>query len=111
MELTQDPNSLYFLHMSYHTGLKLVSNLFNGTGYANWKRSMIIRLTAKNLMYFVDGTLAKPEVDSADYKSWCRCDSMIIRWIISILEPQITASILYVDSAREIWWDLEGRYG
>ncbi|XP_074336348.1 uncharacterized protein LOC141673497 [Apium graveolens] len=85
--------------------------MFNGTGYANWKRSMIIGLTAKNKMCFVDGTLAKPVITSEEYKSWCRCNSMIIGWIISVLEPQIAASILYVDSAREIWLDLEERYG
>lgn len=60
MELTQDPSSVYFLHPSDNTGMKLVTTSFNGTRYGNWKRSMVIGLTAKNKMSFVDGTLAKP---------------------------------------------------
>lgn len=111
MELTQDPTSVYYLHPSDHTGMKLVSAMFNGTGFANWKRSMVIGLTAKNKMSFVDGTLTKPEITHADYKSWNCCNSMIIGWIISALEPQIAASILYIDTARDVWVDLEDRFG
>lgn len=36
---------------------------------------------------------------------------MITGWIITNLEPQIAASILHVDTTREIWVELQGRYG
>ncbi|KAL8125167.1 hypothetical protein AgCh_012733 [Apium graveolens] len=62
-------------------------------------------------MSFVDGTLAKPEITADDYKSWCRYNSMIIGWIVSALDPQIAASVLYADSARDVWVDLEDRFG
>lgn len=71
----------------------------------------VIELTAKNKLCFIDRTLTKPESTASDYKSWCRCNSMIIGWIIYALEPQIAYSILYVDGAREIWTDLEERFG
>lgn len=111
MELTQDPSSVYYLHASDHTGLKLVSIPFNGSSYANWKRSMIIGLTAKNKMAFVDGSLEKPNSDDETYKACCRCNSMVTGWIITVLDSQIAASILYVDSASEIWKELEERFG
>lgn len=111
MELTQDPNTVYYIHPSDNTGMKLVTTPFNGTCYGSWKRSMTIGLTAKNKLCFIDGTLCKPDVDANNYNSWCRCNSMVIGWLISALEPQIASSILYVDSAREIWLDLEERFG
>lgn len=111
MELNQDAPSVYYIHPSDHTGMKLVSTLFNGSLYANWKRSMVIGLTAKNKMSFVDGTLTKPESTADEYKAWSRCNSMVIGWIITVLEPQIAASIMYVDTAREIWVELEERCG
>ncbi|XP_063947404.1 uncharacterized protein LOC135152006 [Daucus carota subsp. sativus] len=111
MELTQDTNSVYYLHPSYNTGMKLVTTPFNGSSYANWKRSMVIGLTAKNKMCFIDGSLLKPDLLDNSYKSWCRCNSMIIVWLITALEPPIAASILYVDTARDIWIDLEERFG
>ncbi|XP_074352988.1 uncharacterized protein LOC141692148 [Apium graveolens] len=91
--------------------MKLVTTPFNGTSYGNWKRSMVIGLTAKNKMCFVDGTLAKPAITDTSYKFWSRCNSMITGWIITALDPQIAASILYVDTARAIWLDLEERFG
>lgn len=110
MELNQDPSSVYYLHPSDHTGMKLVSAVFNGTNFANWKRSMTIGLTAKNKMSFVDGTLNKPESNVESFKAWNRCDSMVIGWIITALDPQIVASILYVDMAKDVWVDLEDRF-
>ena len=92
MELTQDPNSVYYLHPSDNTGMKLVTTPFNGSCYANWKRSMVIGLTAKNKMCFIDGSLLKPDILDNSYKSWCRCNSMIIGWLIIALEPPIAAS-------------------
>ncbi|KAL8120925.1 hypothetical protein AgCh_017922 [Apium graveolens] len=111
IELTQDPSSVYFLHPSDNTGMKLVTTPFNVTSYGNWKRSMVIGLTAKNKMCFVDRTLAKPAITDTSYKFWSRCNSMITGWIITALDPQIAASILYVDTARAIWLDLEERFG
>ncbi|XP_074341882.1 uncharacterized protein LOC141679278 [Apium graveolens] len=111
MELTQDSYSVYFLHPSDNTGMKLVTTPFSGTCYGNWKRSMIIGLTAKNKMSFIDGTLAKPAATDDTYPAWSRCNSMITGWIITALEPQIASSILYVDTARDIGIDLEQRFG
>lgn len=54
---TQNPSSDYYLHPSYHASTKLVYVPFDGIGYADWKRSMIIGLTAINKMCFVDGSL------------------------------------------------------
>uniref|UniRef100_A0A803M4B8 Uncharacterized protein n=1 Tax=Chenopodium quinoa TaxID=63459 RepID=A0A803M4B8_CHEQI len=36
---------------------------------------------------------------------------MVIGWIIAVLDPQIAGSILFVETAREIWLDLEERFG
>lgn len=111
MELTQDPSSVYYIYPSDNTGMKLVSTQFNGSNYANWKRSMIIGFTAKNKMTFLDGTLAKPLSTADAYKSWCRSNSIVIGWIITALDASIAASILYVENARDIWLELEERFG
>lgn len=77
-DLTQNPSSSYYLHPSDHDGSKLVSTPFDDTGYSDWLRSMIISLTAKNKMPFVDGTLPQPSSDSSDFKAWLHCNNMVI---------------------------------
>lgn len=63
---TQNPSSHYYLHPFDHASAKLVSIPFDGMDYADWKRSMIIVLTAKNKMCFVEGYLEKPNTISGE---------------------------------------------
>lgn len=52
----QDPTNVYFIHPSYANTTQLVSVKFNGNGFNNRKRSMILTLSAKNKLCFVDGS-------------------------------------------------------
>lgn len=108
---TLDASSVYYLHPSDHTGLKLVSQVFDGVGYGDWKREMVLALTSKNKIGFVDGSLKKPATASEEFNAWIRCDSMIIGWIVSNLGVLIARSVHNLKTAREIWVDLEERFG
>ncbi|KAL8149308.1 hypothetical protein AgCh_006352 [Apium graveolens] len=68
----QDPASVYFIHPSDASSSQLVSTKFNDTGYANWKRSMILSLSAKNKLSFVDGSLTRPSNTTPEGKAWDR---------------------------------------
>lgn len=57
-------SSPYYLGSSGNPSTILVSTVFNGTGFAAWKRSMTLALSAKNKMCFVDGSLTPPDVNS-----------------------------------------------
>lgn len=111
LDSTQNPSSIYYLHPSDHAGSKLVSIPFDGTGYSDWKRSMLISLTAKSKMSFVDGTLPEPSSSSPDHKAWIRCNNMVIGWLIASMDRLIAKSIMYCGTAREIWSELEERFG
>lgn len=52
---TTNPASVYLLHPS-NSGQKIISDVFRGIGFGDWKRSMIIALSGKNKLSFVDGT-------------------------------------------------------
>ena len=108
---TQDPASIFYFHPSDHAGIKLVSTPFDGTGYLDWRRSIIIGLTTKNKMSFIDWTTPKPSSGSVDSKCWEWCNNMVIGWIIASLVRTVAKSIMYYNDAHEIWCDLEERYG
>lgn len=109
--VTQDPTSLYYLHPSDNPSMKLVSLKFDETAYNDWTRSMLISLSAKNKIVFVDGTLIKPLATSNSYKAWERCNSMLISWILGVLDQNIARSVLYFTTVREVWLNLEERFG
>ncbi|XP_074351759.1 uncharacterized protein LOC141690900 [Apium graveolens] len=108
---SQDPTSPYYVHPSDNPGMKLVSLKFDGNSYADWKRSLLLSLTAKNKIGFVDGSIVKPPLDDATYKAWDRCNCMMISWILGVLDQDIARSVLYYTTARDIWVNLEERFG
>lgn len=61
-----DSNHPYHLHASDAPGMTLVNTLFDGKGYQEWKRSVLIALSAKNKLDFIIGNHVIPYVDSPD---------------------------------------------
>ena len=78
LDSTQNSASVYCLHPSDHANLKLVNIPFDGVGYGDWKRSMIIGLITTNKLCFVDVSLTIPSDTDPNKKAWERCNNMVI---------------------------------
>lgn len=52
------------LHPSDYPGMNLVSSVFNGRGYGSWRRVVVIALSAKSKLGFIDGTFVVPAAES-----------------------------------------------
>ena len=85
--------------------------IFSGSGFVDWKRVMIIALSGKNKLGFVDGSLPKPTQNGAANEAWDRVNNVVMGWIIAVLEDSIAKSVLSYKKAREIWVELGERYG
>ena len=99
---TQNPAFVYYINLFDHANLKLVNNVFDGVDFDDWKRSMMIGLTAKNKMCFVDGSLHKPSENDPNRKAWERCNTIVIRWLIASLDRLMAKSVMYYSFAHEI---------
>ena len=62
-------------------------------------------------MAFVDGSLAKSAMDSSYYKAWERYNTMLIGWIMTSLERSVAKRVMYYSTSRDIWLNLEERFG
>ncbi|XP_073275620.1 uncharacterized protein [Primulina huaijiensis] len=71
---------------------------------------MIIAMTVKNKLGFLDGSIAKPADTDSNFSSWIRNNNIVIAWILNSVSKDISASILFADSAAEIWNDLRERF-
>ena len=106
-----EPSSPYFLHHSDGPGLILVSQVLTGDNYASWNRAMLIALSVKNKIGFIDGSITKPEGNDMNLlNSWIRNNNVVISWILNSVSKEISASIIFSDSACEIWLDLKDRF-
>ncbi|XP_075081136.1 uncharacterized protein LOC142166269 [Nicotiana tabacum] len=75
------------------------------------RRAIVITLSAKNKLGFIDGSHPEPDMNSKHLKAWNRCNDMVIFWLLNSLSKEITESVIYSKSARDIWNELEDRFG
>ncbi|CAO2830722.1 unnamed protein product [Amaranthus hypochondriacus] len=106
---TMNPGSVYYLHPS-DSSQKLINITFSSTGFVDWKRVMIIALSGKNKLGFVDGSLPKPSQNSTR-RAWERVNNVVMGWIIGVLEESIAKSVLSYKTTKDIWYELNERYG
>ncbi|KAF8408467.1 hypothetical protein HHK36_007621 [Tetracentron sinense] len=106
-----DSSNPFFLHHGDSPGAMLFSQQLTDDNYNSWKRAMVMALTAKNKIGFVDGCLTKPANSSDPLSSiWCRCNNMVLSWLLNSVSKEIAASIIYIDTAAEMWTDLHDRF-
>ncbi|XP_061365638.1 uncharacterized protein LOC133308918 [Gastrolobium bilobum] len=103
----EDTTSPYSLQGGDHPGLILVVTPLSGSNYNSWNRAMLLALTAKNKLIFVDGSLPRPPSSDLLFSSWNRCNSMVISWILNSVSKDISESLLYFSNAFEVWTDLK----
>ncbi|XP_019240950.1 PREDICTED: uncharacterized protein LOC109220939 [Nicotiana attenuata] len=108
---TLDPSHPLYIHPSDSPGTHLVSPHFDGTGFVAWRKSMLVSLSAKNKLALIDGRQSKPPNNSPYYSYWERCNDMVVAWITNSLSRDIATSVLGYDTAKEIWLDLNERFG
>jgi len=106
-----DPSHDLFLHPSDNPNNILVCELLNGKNYGTWKKFVEIALIVKNKLGLVLGTYTRPDATSPLFNQWDRCDKMVISWLLHAAEKRISDSILFSSSSRQIWLDLEQRFG
>ena len=44
------------------------------------------------------------------YSAWTRCNSMVTSWILNSVAKDIADSLLYINTAFEIWGDLRDQF-
>ena len=88
----------------------LVSNPLMGFNYNIWNRFVLMALTAKNKVGFVQGIIPRPPVDHLLHGAWIHCKSMVTSWILNFVFKEIADSLLYMDNASNVWNDLRDRF-
>lgn len=109
--ITVDSGNPLYLHASDAPGMNLVNNIFDGRGYQGWRRSVLIALSGKNKLRFIDGSCKEPQSAAKDFSTWQRCNDMVISWFFNSLSKDIAHSVIYSRTAKDLWTDLEQRFG
>ena len=72
---------------------------------------MQLSISVKNKLGFLDGSIQQPSSANATlYNAWLRNNNIVISWILNSVSKEISSSILYDESAANIWADLKVRF-
>lgn len=99
-----------FLHPSDGATSITVDKLEGAADYRSWKRSMEINLASKRKMGFVTGATVKDTQDEVKAELREICNNMVVSCIHNNISSAIKKSILYVNSAKDTWNQLEVRF-
>ncbi|KAL5760838.1 hypothetical protein ACOSQ2_019676 [Xanthoceras sorbifolium] len=64
---------------------------------------MILALTAKNKIGFIDGSIEPPSETEhpTEYALWNQCNSMILSWLTHSVEPDLAKGVVHAKTARQ----------
>ncbi|XP_020208036.1 uncharacterized protein LOC109792989 [Cajanus cajan] len=105
-----NPANPLFLHPGENPALVLVTPLPFDNNFPQWKHNMLVTLETKNKDQFVLGTLTCPNLFDPLHKAWCCCNKMVMSWLAHSMTPSIRQSVMWIESASEIWRDLCDRF-
>nr|XP_016481327.1 PREDICTED: uncharacterized protein LOC107802359 [Nicotiana tabacum] len=88
-----------------------ISEPFDGTCYGSWRRSMLVALSVRNKLDFIHGTVEKPSKGSPLMQQWHKCNDLVVAWLSNSVTKQIHRTVVYSEYAKDIWRELETRYG
>ena len=108
--LNKQEDDVFLVYPSDSPTTVLVSPLLTGDNYGTWVRAMTMALRAKNKLGFVDGTISKLDDDEDDGGKWQRCHDLVGSWVLNSISSELAGSVLYAQSAREVWQDLQERF-
>jgi len=63
---------------------------------------MLIALSTKSKLYFVDGSLPRSQATSREWKKWTKCNDMVLSWILNVLTTNIADIVIYAKTARQM---------
>jgi len=106
-----EPTDPLYIHPSNNPRIPMVSNPFNGKNFDNWKRSVIIALSAKHELALIDRNCPNPSSASPLLVRWETNNAMVLCWLLNSLTENMRNSVLYFETARVLWQDLEERFG
>ncbi|XP_073014619.1 uncharacterized protein [Primulina eburnea] len=107
--VSEDSMSPYYIHHSDSLGLVLVSQPLTGDNFTSCHCDMIIAISVKNKLGFVDGSIPRPD-DFMLLNSWKRNNGIVTSWILNSVSKDISTSIIFTESALDIRQDLKERF-
>ena len=90
---------MYFLHPT-DFGQKMITKVFNGMGFKDWKRAMVIALSGKNKLGFADGSVKRSTSSKVNAKDWDKVNNIVMGWLLYVIDEKIANTLQWLRKAK-----------
>ena len=75
----------------------------DGTNYLAWSRSCLLSIKARGLQGYINNGKRRPDDTNPAVHKWDSENSLIMSWLINLMQPQLARGYLLLDTAQKIW--------
>ena len=83
--------------------LQLTVNKLNGKNYLERAQTVKLVIDRKGKLGYLTSEVKKPANNDLRLKSWRSENSMVIAWLINLMESSIGKSFLFIPTTKEVW--------
>ncbi|CAL1353197.1 unnamed protein product [Linum trigynum] len=84
----------FYLNPNEALNQSIGSEVFDGTNYTMWSRSVVMGLKMKHKMGFIDGSIPMPPVNDDKYLLRDGCNTTVLSWILNSLHKDLRRSVM-----------------
>ncbi|XP_020260332.1 uncharacterized protein LOC109836748 isoform X2 [Asparagus officinalis] len=81
----------------------------NGANYLLWAQAFRIFIGAQSKLPHL--LASPPPTSDPTYNSWLSSDYCVMTWLLNSMEAQISSSVMFLTTAKEMWDNLKIMYG
>ncbi|XP_016494116.1 uncharacterized protein LOC107813370 [Nicotiana tabacum] len=90
-----------YVHPSDVLGASLVSIPFDVFGYSSWCGTILVALSVRNKLDFINGLSVKPPAESHLARQWQRCNNLVISWLTNSPTKEISRNVEYYELPKD----------
>ena len=58
----------------------------------------------------MNGSITELDSSFPLFNSWSHCNTTILSWLTNSLSVELKASLMYINNAKDLWFDLKDRF-
>ncbi|GJW64399.1 retrovirus-related pol polyprotein from transposon TNT 1-94 [Tanacetum coccineum] len=102
--------SPYDITANDNPGSLITQVQLKGETYDEWACSLRTALSARKKFGFVNGTIKQPNEKSLDLEDWWTNNSLIVSWIMNIIESLLRSTTSHIEVAEDLSKDIKERF-
>lgn len=88
--------------LDHQNSLQITIHKMNGQNFLQWSQSVKMYLQGRGCLGNLTGSVPTPQADDPSYAKWESKNTLIMVWLINLVEVGIGKTYIFISTAREM---------